>query len=228
MSKYTIELRKVINIYGREHVEEWFKDYELSDYLRPDEIESIEIANIWSKDRLAKKLVDHYYMREIGFETPALFKHYVKVYMQEIMERKLPLIYSSSIKYDPLVNVDYTESFERNINSEANNMSISTSNANGSGLTVSSDTPQGNISKDGILRGDYASQTSATETENNITDNSSSNGANTTDENYLKRVKGNSGISATAQAMVKQYRENIIAIDEEIIKEMNKCFMGLY
>ena len=224
MSKYTIELRKVIALYGKDTVESWFKDYELSDYLRPDEIESIEVAGIWNKDRLAKKIVDHYFMREIGFETPALFKHYVKVYMQEIMERKLPLIYSSSIKYDPLVNVDYTETFERNI--KGTGESSSTSQANGTGLTVSSDTPQGQINKTSILNGAYASQTSATETDNNINDNS--NSSSNTDENYSKRVKGNSGVSATAQAMVKQYRENIIAIDEEIIKEMNKCFMGLY
>ena len=224
MSKYTIELRKVIALYGKDTVEGWFKDYELSDYLRPDEIESIETAGIWSKERLAKKIVDHYFMREIGFETPALFKHYAKVYMQEIMERKLPLIYSSSIKYDPLVNVDYTETFERNI--KGSGESSSTSNANGSGLTVSSDTPQGQISKNEILTGKYASQTSASDTENTIEDNS--NSSSNTDENYSKRVKGNSGVSATAQAMVRQYRENIIAIDEEIIKEMNKCFMGLY
>lgn len=224
MSKYTIELRKVVALYGKDEVESWFKDYELINYLREDEIQSIERAGIWSKDRLAKKLVDHYFMREIGFETPALFKHYVKVYMQEIMERKLPLIYSSSIKYDPLINVDYVETFERNI--KGSGESSSTSQANGSGLTVSSDTPQGRINKQDILNGAYASQTSATETDNNIED--SSNSSSNTDENYSKRVKGNSGVSATAQAMVKQYRENIIAIDEEIIKEMNKCFMGLY
>ena len=115
MSKYTIELRKVCDLYGRNEVESWFKDYNLSYYLRPDEIESIENAGIWSKDRLATKIVDHYYMRELGLETPALFKHYAKVYMQEIMERKLPLIYSTSIKYDPLVNVDYSEVYDRNI-----------------------------------------------------------------------------------------------------------------
>lgn len=228
MSKYTIELRKVIDLYGRDTVEGWFKDYELTDYLRPDEIESIKNANIWSKDKLAKKLVDHYFMREIGFETPALFKHYAKVYMQEIMERQLPMIYSISIKYDPLVNVDYTETFERNIESEGNSTSTSSSNTNGSGLTVSSDTPQGQINKTDILSGAYASQTSASETENNINDTSNSNGTNSTDENYSKRVKGNSGVSATAQAMVLQYRKNIYAVDEEIIKEMNKCFMGLY
>ena len=224
MASYTIELRKVIDLYSRDTVESWFKDYELSDYLTPEEIESIETANIWNKNRLAKKIVDHYFMREIGFETPALFKHYVKVYMQEIMERKLPLIYSSSIKYDPLVNVDYTETFERNITGIGE--SSSTSNSSGTGLTVSSDTPQGQINKQAILSGAYASQTSASDTDNEISD--SSNTSSNTDENYSKRVKGNSGVSATAQAMVKQYRENIIAIDEDIIKELNKCFMGLY
>lgn len=224
MASYTIELRKVIDLYSRDTVESWFKDYELSDYLTPEEIESIETANIWNKNRLAKKIVDHYFMREIGFETPTLFKHYVKVYMQEIMERKLPLIYSSSIKYDPLVNVDYTETFERNISGTGE--SSSTSNSSGTGLTVSSDTPQGQINKQTILSGAYASQTSASDTDNEISD--SSNTSSNTDENYSKRVKGNSGVSATAQAMVKQYRENIIAIDEDIIKELNKCFMGLY
>ena len=216
MSKYTIELRKVCDLYTREVVESWFKDYNLSYYLKPDEITSIEEAGLWSKDRLATKIVDHYFMREIGLETPALFKHYAKVLMQEIMERKLPLIYSISISYDPLVNVDYTESFERTIENEG------TSSNNASGLSVSSDTPQGQIQKSQILAGAYASATGASETE------SSSNDSNSTDENYTKHVKGNSGVSATAQKMIQQYRENIIAVDEEIINELNKLFMGLY
>ena len=216
MSKYTIELRKVCDLYTRSVVESWFKDYDISYYLRPEEIASIESAGLWSKDRLASKIVDHYFMREIGLETPALFKHYAKVLMQEIMERKLPLIYSISINYDPLVNVDYTESFERTIENEG------TTSNNASGLSVSSDTPQGQIQKSQILAGAYASATGASETE------SSSNDSNSTDENYTKHVKGNSGVSATAQKMIQQYRENIIAVDEEIINELNKLFMGLY
>ena len=148
MSKYTTELRFVCATYSRPIVEEWFKDYELSDYLTPQQIETIENAGIWTKGKLAKKIVDHYYMREIGLETPALFRHYAKVYMQEIMERKLPLIYSNSIQYDPLVNVDYTESFERSSTGSAS----STSTNSGSGLAVNSDTPQGQINKEDILR----------------------------------------------------------------------------
>lgn len=225
MAKYTIELRNIINnLYSRDEVENWFKDYCINNYLRPNEVETILNANIWSKDRLATKIVDHYYMREIGYETVALFKHYAKVYMQEIMERYLPLIYSNSIEYNPLVNVDYEESFVRNITGSGE--SESTSNNSASGLSVNSDTPQGEITKANILAGNYASNTGASETESEISDTSSN--SNTTDETYSKKVKGNSGVSATAQKMIQQYRENIIAIDEQIIKELDKLFMGLY
>lgn len=220
MSKYTTELRFVCASYSRPIVEGWFKDYELSDYLTPAQIEVIENAGIWNKGKLAKKIVDHYYMREIGLETPSLFQHYAKVYMQEIMERKLPLIYSNSIQYDPLINVDYTESFNRTASGIAN----SSSTNNGSGLAVNSDTPQGQISKQDILNGTYATSTGASESTSNINDNSSSSNS----EQYSKTVKGNSGVSATAQKMIYQFRENIIAIDEDIIKELDKLFMGIY
>ena len=220
MSKYTIELRKIVEYQGRDEVEGYFKDYCINNYLQPHQVETILNANIWSKDRLAEKIVDHYYMREIGYETIGLFKHYAKVYMREIMERYLPLIYSNSINYDPLVNVDYTESFTRNITGSGE----STSTNNASGISVNSDTPQGQINKSNILAGEYASNTGASETESEINDNTSS----TTDETYTKRVKGNSGVSATAQKMIEQYRQNIIAIDENIIKELDKLFMGLY
>ena len=216
MSKYTFELRRVIDFFDRETVEGWFKDYELSDYLTQDEIDVINDRGTWSKDKLAKKIVDHYFMREIGFETPALFKHYAKVSMKEIMERKLPLIYSASIEYDPLVNVDYTETLSRRIDNTASGTDTA------SGLTVNSTTPQGEIDKTEILRGKYASSTQAGES----TNSSSSTGAS--QEGSTKSVHGNSGVSATAQKMIQQYRENIIAIDGDIIYELNDLFMGVY
>ena len=231
MAKYTFELRELFEpikynppIYTRDEVENFFKDYELSDYLTQEQIDIINSAGIWSKDKLARKIVDHYYMRESGLETIGLFKHYAKVMMQELMEENLPLIYSASIQYDPLVNVDYTETFNRNADNTGE--SNSTSNNLSSGLVVGSNTPQGQISKAGILHGDYASSTSANENQANITDKTTTEG--NTKENYTKNVKGNSGVSATAQKMILQYRENIIAIDKKIIKELNILFMGLY
>lgn len=219
MSKYTMELRELFTpikfnppLFTREQVEDFFKDYELIEYLTPEQIDVIQNTNIWSKDRLARKIVDHYYMREIGQETIGLFKHYVKVTMQELMEEYLPLIYSSAIKYDPLVNIDYTETFSRTANN--------TGNANSSGLGVASDTPQGQISKNAILNGSYASSTTASENETTSSSDS--------EEAYTKKIKGNSGVSATAQKMIEQYRDNIRAIDREIIEKLEPLFMGLH
>ena len=212
MSKYTIELRSLCDVYTRPVVESWFKDYELSDYLTEEEIQVITERGTWSKDRLAKKIVDKFFMREIGLETPALFIHYVKVKMNEIMESKLPLIYSAAISYDPLVNVDVETTLSRRVDDAGN--------ANSSGLTISSDTPQGQINKEEILAGNYASSTQGGESTNSTTNQSI--------ESSTTRTKGNSGVSATAQKMVLQYRENIRAIDYEIMKELNSLFMGLY
>lgn len=218
MSRYTTNFKNVINfgLYTRSEIEDIFKDYELSDYLTDDEITVIQTRGTWSKDKLAKKIVDHYLLREIGFETIATFKHYAKVQMQEIMESKLPLIYSASIEYDPMVNVDYTESLNRNLGTYQSNSS------SGSGVVISSDTPQTNITKANILAGNYASNASASEQEAGGTATSQ------TGENYQKTVRGNSGVSATAQKMIEQYRQNIRAIDYEIINELNDLFMGIY
>lgn len=232
MASYTMELRKVIEYFGREEVENWFKDYELSHYLTPTQIEQITKFNVWSKDRLAEKIVDNYYMREIGFETPALFKHYAKIEMKKIMERYLPKIYSNFLEYDPLSNVDFTETYTREISGETANSgsSNSTSQNNSSGLNVNSDTPQGQISKQNILTGSYASQTNASETESEIQDNTSTEnqGTSNTIETFTRHEEGDNGVIITNQRLVKEYREIIVAIDEEIINELNCLFMGIY
>lgn len=232
MASYTMELRKVIKLFGREEVENWFKDYDLSHYLTPTQIEQITKFNVWSKDRLAEKIVDNYYMREIGFETPALFKHYAKIEMKKIMERYLPKIYSNFLEYDPLSNVDFTETYTREIAGQTQNQgtSNSTSQNNASGLNVNSDTPQGQISKQDILTGSYASQTNASETESEIEDNTTTEnqGTSNTIETFTRHEEGDNGVIITNQRLVKEYREIIVAIDEEIINELNCLFMGIY
>lgn len=227
MSKYTMELRELFTpikfnppLYTKAQVEGFFKDYKLSDFLTQEQIDVINETGIWNKDKLATMIVNHYYMREIGQETIGLFIHTAKYTMEELMEEYLPLIYSSAIQYDPLVNVDYTETFTRTANVDNTGRSVSDS----SSLGVNSNTPQGQISKAGILSGDYASSTGATETES--TTNTTS-GSDSTEE-YTKRMKGNSGVSATAQKMVEQYRDNIRAINREIIEKLEPLFMGLY
>ena len=127
------------------------------------------------------------------------------------MEEKLPLIYSASIKYDPLVNVDFTETYS--------GKSSGASNSKSDGINIHSDTPQSRVTKADILGGEYASSTDG----NELNDSNTSNGT----EDYTKTMRGNSGVSATAQKMVQQYRENIIMIDRDIIKDLGKLFIGI-
>lgn len=227
MSKYTMELRELFTpikfnppLYTKEQVEGFFKDYELSDFLTQDQIDVINETGIWNKDKLAKMIVNHYYMRELGQETIGLFIHTAKFTMEELMEEYLPLIYSSAIQYDPLVNVDYTETFTRTANVDNTGRSVSNSDSIG----IGSDTPQGRVSKETILAGNYATTTTGNEVNNTTNTVSGSD----SEEAYTKRMKGNSGVSATAQKMIEQYRDNIRAINKEIIEKLEPLFMGLY
>lgn len=223
MANFTTTLRSICESEPnkREDVEGIFKAYELSDYLTPAQIETLSKTN-WSKDKLAKKIVDHYYFREIGFETYGNFKYHAKALMEETMEEFLPLIYSRAIEYDPLVNVDYTETYRgSNTGSGSSN---STSKNTSEGSSTHSDTP--NVGLDNLKQGKYASDMTYNKSESNILDNTTQKSSGTQD--YTKNVKGNSGVSATAQKMVEQFRENVNAYDREIIEKLNVLFMGLY
>lgn len=220
MSKYTFELREVVSTFGREEVKRWFTDFELSDYLTPEEIAVITDKGVWSKDQLAERIIDHYYTREIGTDAIGQFMLFTRDKIREIMETYAPIIYSASIKYDPLVNVNFSEIYS----GKTGDTSSASNNMNGSGLVVGSDTPQGQINKSDILEGKYASSTSANESENSATSETTSNGT----QEYVKTTKGNSGVSATSQAMIRQYRDVIRAVNTEIIYELEPLFMGLY
>lgn len=231
MAEYTIRLGDLFskNRFGhsyftREEVESWFMDYNPLDYLTQEQYNQIVERGSWSKEKLAKKIVDHYFMREIGYETPALFKHYAKVKMQEIMEKEMPAIYSNSFEYDPLESVLFDITETREI--EGKGKSSSESNSNGSGLSISSMTPQTNINKKDILSGKYASQANGSETETGV--KGSTDTTSNTLEKFTHHEQGNKGVLDSYQKMVIQYREAIYAADNRIIEACNDLFMGIY
>jgi len=222
MARYTMELRELVSTFGREEVKNWFKDYELSDYLSSDQIAKINEFGVWDKDKLAERIIDHFYLREICTDAPGSFMLFTRDKMREVMERYAPIIYSMSIKYDPLNTINLKEEFERE--SSTSGSANSTSNANSSGLNVSSDTPQGRINKSAILAGDYASSTSANENESRATDASSSTG--TGNEKYTRTTSGMS--NQTAQKLIEEYRKNIVNLNTDIIYALEPLFMAIY
>ncbi len=96
MSKYTIELRELV---GRGY------GLALSDYPIFDERH---------RASLNQKIIDHYYFREIGFETADRFNFALRRKMAEIMPYYNQLYQSECIKFNPIVteymkNSGYTD-----------------------------------------------------------------------------------------------------------------------
>ena len=209
MAQYTLQLRELESLEGRENLKQWFMDYDLHDYLTQGQIDTINSYGVWSKEKLADLIIDHYYMREIGLETPALFKQKLKVALKEIMEEKAPLIWSVSLNINPL------NDFE--INNQSDTKGETTTKGNGSSLNIHSNTPQGNINKTAILNGTYASDTDGVENETKTTGN---------DETH--NTSKSWGHNKSEVLMLREYRQNIVMINREIVSDLAELFIGLY
>ena len=99
VSKYTTELRYLIE----NNFDIGLKDYPIFDenYREP----------------LNRKIINHYYFREIGFETAELFKRYLNNTMNEIMPYYNQLFKSELLEFNPFYNVDKTVTADKNNNS---------------------------------------------------------------------------------------------------------------
>lgn len=226
--QFNLTIRELCRIYSQTEVENWFKQYNLEDFLLKSQIQVIQNAGLWTKDKLAKRIVDFYYMREIGLETVTLFRHYAKIRMNEIMEQKLPLIYSNSIEYDPLKNMDYTEELTREAQNKGNASSNSNSNLNNNDFTFNSDLTQGELLLDEVKSGRYGSSASNSEANSNSSDNTNTNSESSGNEHTVNHVTGNRGVLDTPAKMIGFYRDNIITINKDIIHELSDIFMKLW
>lgn len=220
MARYTYTLREIVSTFGKEEVKNWFKSYQLSDYLSNEEINVIRDKNTWNEDLLADRIITHYLNREIGCEAIGEFMNNVNDMMNEVMETYLPLIYSTSLKFNPLNDVEMTETYNRY--SDSNSTTNSSSTSKGSGLNIASDTPQGQISKTAILEGDYATSTSANESDNLVKDSSENIGKGT--EHFTRKTEGS---NRSKQILIDEYRRNIRAINTEIVYALEPLFMSI-
>lgn len=217
MASFTIELRALVETFGIDEIISWFSSYDLANYLTSTQITILNQSG-WTKEKLAQMIIDHYEMREIGFETPAYFAKRAQVFMAEIMDEKAPLIYAKTQIIEPIFDTNIVETFTGSGSSDSN----STSTSNGNGITINSNTPQGQINKETILNGSYASSTSANEGESKNTNDSKGNSQN----EYTKTIKGNQKKSPVE--MLHDYQKYMTAINKEIVDRAGCLFMNIY
>lgn len=198
------------------------------------------------RNLLNNKIIEHYWFREIGLETPQLFKMFLNRKMNEIMPYYNQLYNSELLEINPLYNyyVDTdekritNEDANRNANTESTSSDTATSKSNGEAnakaRAVTSETPQMQLSG----REDYASalnDSASDSTTSDITNASSSASSNSLSnssnkiervDDYIRHVRGNLGFLQSTALM--EYRRTFLNIDMMVIEELNECFMGIY
>lgn len=184
---------------------------------------------------LNKKILDYYKYREIAFETVGRFIDELEIALKEIMPFYNQLFYSIDQEYNILYNADYTKTIERARTDNDDNSSTSNSSDNNNiySKNVNSDTPQNslNISANNIDNITHASNVDWNKQSNSNTNNSSidSEGTHEEEETITEHLQGNYGMTTT-QSLIKQYRELILNVEQEIIHDdrIKELFMLLY
>lgn len=253
MSKYTTEVRFICeNSAG------------LSESEGADNVDSI-LDKCWNKvfnfdfpifdenyrQVLCRKILKHYYTREIAHETVGRWKLALNAKLNEIMPYYNQLYKSELLEFNPFYDVDLTRSREgsgtsnrTSNNTETNsgtskNVSSESGTNNTDTLNRFSDTPQNSMDTQGIA--DSVPLTTVTKVnEDNITTNESTdtltrndtktgNGTeniNNTDK-YIETVKGKQG-TENYSSLLKKFRETFLNIDMMIIEDCSDCFFTLW
>lgn len=233
MSRYTIELRYLI---------EGNYDLGLKDYPIFDES---------YREQLNNKIIQHYYFREIGFETEALFKNRLNQKMSEIMPYYNQMYESSKLKIDPLSTIDLEEVFSRKSKTTGEGTSSTSGTGNNTNNFNSTDTTDyGKISKfsdiaqaqttpNEILNDKYLTsatvddgQDKNTNTGTNTSQTESTTSGTSTDKRNLDEDttltrKGNNG-TASESELLNMYRETFLNIDIMIIDDLDELFLGIW
>lgn len=197
---------------------------------------------------LEKKILKHFYTREICEETVGLWKLRLDAKLNEIMPYYNKLYKSELLEFNPLYTTNLTRTkktdYDSNKNTTNNGTVKSTSESNGSDTVTNSnvkidlysDTPQGALT--GVENETYLtnarktsdSGNSSSSTSNSITGNvtnsdSSTDALNST-EDYLETVIGFEGSSASD--LLIKYRDTFLNIDMMVIEDLETLFFQLW
>lgn len=218
--RYSIELR--------EFVEDPL--FTLFDFDYPFYADDLSI-----KEEFEDRFIEHYYFHEIGFETVARFKHYLRSKLRDVMPYYSQL-YESELKAKDLnflLNKDLREEFIR----ETSGTLESSAKTSGSNSMSSSNTNNSKVSNidngvaavnlnSGNLTGvsqDTTSASASNQTESGTTQ------ANKTNQNEktIFTSQGNIGVVSSAN-LLKEWRDVMINIQLQLIEECHDLFMLVY
>lgn len=200
---------------------------------------------------LCKKILKHYYTREIAHETVGRWKLALNAKLNEIMPYYNQLYKSELLEFNPFYDVDLTRSREGSgtSNKTSNNTEINSgtsknvNSGSGTNNTVTlnrfSDTPQNSMDTQGIadnvplttVTKVNEDNTTSNESTDTLTRNDNKTGSGTENINntdkYIETVKGKQG-TENYSSLLKKFRETFLNIDMMIIEDCSDCFFTLW
>lgn len=254
MSKYTTEVRYICENYAGLSESEGGNDVESIVEKSRSKVFDFDFPIFDESYRsvLERKILKHFYTREIGEETVGLWKLRLNVKLNEIMPYYNQLYKSELLEFNPLYTHNLERSYNRGVDgnidvveksvNSGTGSTTNSSNGNVSGTTNEwdkySDTPQGaltGIESDTYLTNarNISNSDTRTATENSSSGNSYSgkedNTSNTISkslEDYVEKVVGYEG--ASGSKLIKEFRETFLNIDLLVINELDILFMQLW
>ena len=208
-SALTLELRQIVE----SGVRLW--DFEYPSYYSGAEKQAFE-----------QKVLDHFWLRQIGQETVGRFLHVFRTRVREIMPYYIDMYRTVEIMHgleNPFDNVDIVETFEQDTTQESNSSTEGSANSDASNERRFSNTPQGSISN----LDSYMTEASRDEASSGSSANSSTSGTGSGHTSHRMTKKGNQGVNTDAHDMI-EFRQSIIDVDMMIIKDLNSLFLGVY
>ena len=200
----------------------------------------------FDKAAFEKKVIDHYYFRQIGQETVGRFLHYFRARIREIMPYYVQ-VYEFDAKFrnidDPLESYNLTESFLQTTqgtgkmtgsnSSEASGSNSSDTSGTSENLTKFSDTPQNSVDNldnylttaTRITGEETGSSTGTSESSSSGTSESNTEDTGRTEHTLTRR--GNIGVQPLG-GEVLNIRSAFINIDMQIIDELRDLFLQVY
>lgn len=236
MSKYTTQVRFICETSANLTESTGFTDIE--DVLNKSWSKIFSDFPIFDEKyraELCKKILRHYYTREICCETVARWKLFLSDKMKNIMPYYNQLYQSELLNIQPLVSVDRSVTHEgtgsESKTTKRNGSNSSQTNANGSTDTWSyySDTPQGGIN--GLESNDYLTNathnvgTDSTSSTLSGTTTDSETGTGNRSDSYVDKILGYEGNQSD---MLLKFRETFLNIDMMIIDELKDLFFTIY
>ena len=236
MSKYTTQVRFICETSAKLAESCGFIDVESVLVKSWDKIfTDFPIFDEKYRPELCKKILRHYYTREICCETVGRWKLFLNDKMKNIMPYYNQLYKSELLKIQPLVSVD------RSVTHEGSGSETKTTNRNGTNSTSSrtdghtdtwsyySDTPQGGIA--GLDSNDYLTNAThnvgsdGTSTSLNSDTTENETGTGNRNDSYVDKILGYEG---NQSEMLLKFRETFLNIDMMIIDELKDLFFTIY